>query len=406
MPDFRCEAKELVGSFRLVEGGGSEGGGPELYLGWSSPFHYLDGYGSIAQEIAACFLRMGVRLSIHPRDYHPGVRQCGGLGLERWESEAYVPREIVEQLARGAQPDCFYGFNMTWPRECYRHPFARGIALTMFETSLPPADWTWPLNQCRRVVVPCRQNAEAFAARGVDVPIDVAPLGVNAEKWPVGEATGEGEATFTFLMAAGLTHRKNPVGAARAFTAAFAHESDVRLVLKTRGTEDRRSGFISWTRDLPNDGRIRVVAEDSTPEQMLGWMHAADAFVFPSRGEGFGLTPLQAMATGLPVIVSANSGMLEYCDERFNYPVGCVAVPVPDQARGGYPTDWGYVGEWWEPDFDELVARYRQVYTHREHARAVGFAAADWVRRDWTMESVCGRLIDVVIEDAEEEGLI
>jgi len=39
-------------------------------------------------------------------------------------------------------------------------------------------------------------------------------------------------------------------------------------------------------------------------EEMPGWYHAADAFAFPSVNEGFGLAVLEAMAAGLPVVLT------------------------------------------------------------------------------------------------------
>src|SRR5215475_12701368 len=56
-------------------------------------------------------------------------------------------------------------------------------------------------------------------------------------------------------------------------------------------------------------------------------MSAAPVFVFPSRDEGFGLLPLEAMALGTPVLVSTAAALPEVCGEA--------AVQVdPDDAAG------------------------------------------------------------------------
>ncbi|MEM1376650.1 MAG: glycosyltransferase family 4 protein [Pseudomonadota bacterium] len=47
--------------------------------------------------------------------------------------------------------------------------------------------------------------------------------------------------------------------------------------------------------------RIRFVGE---VEEILHWYQAFDLFVAPSRNEGFGLTPLEAMACGVPCVTS------------------------------------------------------------------------------------------------------
>lgn len=399
-PNYRVDDAALLGDYKFIDDGGR-------YLGWSSPMYYSDGYGSVGQEIAKTFLGMGVRLSIFPRDYDPGDSRFGGLRLDEWEHKAYVPRNVIDRL-REPQDDCFYGFNLTWPKEVQRHPFVRGIGYTMFETTLPPREWAGCMNKCRRVVVPCQQNKQAFEDIGVTVPIHVVPLGVDPAKWRYSDERQDNPFGFIFLMSAGITHRKNPVAAAKAFVAAFPmgqhREQGVYLYLKTRGAG--ASGFRDWAKELPDDPRIRVIAEESTPSEMLAHMHNASAFIFPSRGEGFGLTPMQAMATGLPTIFSDNSGMSEYANPRYNYPIPCAEVPVPDAAHGGFPDSWGDCGNWWEPDFDAMVEAMREVYSNQSKAWAKGKRAAKWVRERWTLELTCRDLLDVVMLDAKESGIV
>jgi glycosyltransferase involved in cell wall biosynthesis len=390
-PDYKCEDPGLIGEYSFV---GEDG----MYLGWSSPLMYSDGYGSIAQEIASEFLRMGVGLSIFPRDYTPEHPMFGSIAREKWVSDAFVPANIFQRLEQ-EQKKCFYGVNMTFPKEACNAPFPRTIGYTMFETTKPPADWVAPMNLCRRLMVPCKQNKEAFETAGVDVPIDVVPLGVNPDWWTCIDRKAQlRKRPFTFLMAAGITYRKNPVGAAEAFVRAFHHGEDVQLILKTRA--NAAWGFRAWIDDLPQDERIKVICKDSTPTEMRQWMWNADAFVFPSHGEGFGLTPLQAMATGLPTIVSDNSGMSEYCNKRYNYPIKCEEVPVPPNNEGGYPDEWGDVGNWWNPDFDRLVGCMREVYEDRRGAYKKGMSSAEWVRENWTVNHTCANILDVVANDA------
>jgi glycosyltransferase involved in cell wall biosynthesis len=45
------------------------------------------------------------------------------------------------------------------------------------------------------------------------------------------------------------------------------------------------------------------------------WLSAATVLAYPSFFEGFGFPPLEAMACGTPVLVSANSSMLEICGD-------------------------------------------------------------------------------------------
>jgi mannosyltransferase len=51
------------------------------------------------------------------------------------------------------------------------------------------------------------------------------------------------------------------------------------------------------------DGRILFAGEVS-PSEIAAWYRALDIFVAPQRWEGFGVTPLESMASGLPVVAT------------------------------------------------------------------------------------------------------
>jgi len=85
-----------------------------------------------------------------------------------------------------------------------------------------------------------------------------------------------------------------------------------------------------------------------TDQQYLpyGW---GDCFVFPSRGEGFGLTPMEAAACKIPVISSNNSGLSDFITDETAF-----VVPTDFTDNIGTTGQNGYVGkhpEWAEDLF-------------------------------------------------------
>jgi glycosyltransferase involved in cell wall biosynthesis len=66
--------------------------------------------------------------------------------------------------------------------------------------------------------------------------------------------------------------------------------------------------------DFPVSTRVRRLGYISDRE-LRALYESALAFVFPSRYEGFGLPPLEAMACGCPVVSSAAASLPEVCGD-------------------------------------------------------------------------------------------
>ena len=62
------------------------------------------------------------------------------------------------------------------------------------------------------------------------------------------------------------------------------------------------------------------------PVDLMAFYNTCDIFVFPSLAEGFGLPPLEAMACGVPTVISDCGGVREYAQHETN----CLLVPPGD----------------------------------------------------------------------------
>ena len=106
----------------------------------------------------------------------------------------------------------------------------------------------------------------------------------------------------------------------RAFRRArFAHDEAV-LVLKFTNAEYDRDAV----RAPPRAGRRAARASFSTATwiatRSAGLLATADCYVSPHRSEGFGLTMLESMALGKPVIATAYSGNMDFMTEDEQLP--------------------------------------------------------------------------------------
>lgn len=68
-----------------------------------------------------------------------------------------------------------------------------------------------------------------------------------------------------------------------------------------------------------NDQLIKVIASADSNETLADYYRNAALFVYPSLYEGFGLTALEAMACGCPVVASNTSSIPEICGDAAFY---------------------------------------------------------------------------------------
>ena len=107
-----------------------------------------------------------------------------------------------------------------------------------------------------------------------------------------------------------LEPRKNIAQVVAAYKK-LPHQFAIRFPLVVVGVRGwKEKGLLSTLDILINQGKAHVLGYVSS-EDLAKLYSGARAFVFPSIYEGFGLPPLEAMASGIPVITANNSSIPE-----------------------------------------------------------------------------------------------
>ena len=116
-----------------------------------------------------------------------------------------------------------------------------------------------------------------------------------------------------------------------------------------------------------------------------------DVAVFPNRCEGgTNLVAMEAMASGIPCILSANTGHLDLIDEGNCYPLLKQGEVTPKPRYAG-TRDWG------ESSVAEVVEQLERIYTDRAEARRRGEQATKFMQ-DWSWEKRTRYLVDRITQ--------
>ena len=147
-----------------------------------------------------------------------------------------------------------------------------------------------------KILVLSTFQKRTFVECGVDdAKLAITPLGVDLKLFRPGEKRRP-DGVFRVVFVGQITQRKGLSYLLAGFEQAAIPDSRLLLVGKPIG------GTGSWR------AQPRVSHKPHEPRSRLPRVyHDADVMVLPSIVEGFGLTALEAMACGLPVIVSENT---------------------------------------------------------------------------------------------------
>lgn len=216
--------------------------------------------------------------------------------------------------------------------------------------------------------------------------IRVVPHGVSEEVFfPLSESEREsvrggleiGDAEFVFLNLGSLTREKGLDVLIQGFSEVRRRHENARLMLKdTRGLYGLElEGFFQYY--MANVGplsaevlaSIYLVPPSMTLDEMRRLYGAADCYVSPYRAEGFNLPVIEAVACGLPVIVTAGGATDDFCNPGVSRKIE--ASRVANTARPDFFDNESLPGYHLEPSVDSLVEQMADALgAHRERSQA------------------------------------
>lgn len=216
------------------------------------------------------------------------------------------------------------------------------------------------LRLAQRVVAVSQFVAESTRHSLLDVPLQVIYNGVDTERFCPGTRQRQPGEPFKLLFVGSWMARKGVD-----LLAPILRQLGEGFVLHYTGGPAAAKDKAHMPPNMIDIGRLQGDAA------VVAAMQNADALLFPSRSEGFGLVAAEAMACGLPVIAARSASLVE--------------VVADGQTGVLCPPD----------DVAAFVAAARSLAADTAQYRVLGKAARRWVEANFSEESVLHNYLDI-----------
>jgi glycosyltransferase involved in cell wall biosynthesis len=263
-------------------------------------------------------------------------------------------------------------------RKFHNHQYK--IIGTHLEATRVWSHWIDSMNSVDEIWVGNYFARDAVLNSGITTPTYVFEHGIDP-MWKPHRRGKNGK--IRFLHVDSGSPRKRADLAEKAFRDAFGSNPDVELTLKYRPGETD-DGF-----DVMNlFSNITKIHKSLSQEEMIQLYYDHDVLVYPSEGEGFGFIPLQALATGMPIISTSR-----WCSYEKLLGNNIIESTIGPTKSTGY-----FEGEVILPDYDSLVYLMKKVYDDIDNQCQYYFNQSKKVHKEYNWETRSNSMLQSFID--------
>lgn len=317
------------------------------------------GYGTITSGILRLFKKWNWKITNRPE---PDVRLCFLYGMVG---------DVIDRYLND------------WKNK--KRPYT--IFYTVWESSIYPPEWVEKLKSAEIDLILSASDYICNAIHKQGLPAQKWHHGID-ERFKFKERLHDG--IFTFLHYNSFEFRKGWEIVLQAFTEEFHIEESVKLILKGRELRECRWIIPETITDLTRfkiHPLVEIVTGHLSDTEMVRLSDSADCFVYPSKGEGWGLPPCEMMAVGCPAIIPNAHSFTEYFDKK-----DCIKVEL-DGYLNAEPRYKGYLIHC---SVTDLRKKMRWAFSNQNTIRSMGKKASKRIHKYYNWNKIGNDLSKII----------
>jgi glycosyltransferase involved in cell wall biosynthesis len=278
--------------------------------------------------------------------------------------------------------------NFAQPFQYKLHRNQYQISYTPWESTVIPDTWFEMLKHCDEIWTTSDWNAEIFESNGMK-DVKVYPHGID----PIWKPKRREESdVIKFLHIGEPAPRKAGQMVVDAFGGLFGNNPAYSLTIKAYGHNTTRALNNYIDKEivgLPHIvyNNVKLITETLSEEELVRLYHDHDVLIYPSYGEGFGFIPLQALATGMPVICTA--AWAHY--KNFLGPLALKSTLIPSPFMN-------LPGNVFEPNYQHLLELMRDVAFNFKAYSGYYYAQSTKIHQEYSWNQLTNKSFDHIFK--------
>ncbi|HAW09355.1 MAG TPA: hypothetical protein DCW42_09390, partial [Bacteroidetes bacterium] len=290
-----------------------------------------------------------------------------------------------------------------WPPKAQPPAGAKWIIMQPWEFSQLTKEIAEIFQNADQIWTPSNYSRQCMIESGIDFnKVQVVPNGIdpklftpNGNTYPL-----KTNKKLKFLYVGGTIYRKGIDILLQSYIKAFSNDDDVCLIIKDIGGDTFYKGQTAeeLIRDIQRNSHspeIIYIKDYLSEQEMASLYRSCDVFVSPYRGEGFSLPTLEAMACGLPVVVTNGGATEDFVLDEFSWKIEAGLKSIGNVLDGKQLTGEAFLLEPDAEDFEEIL---KSIYKTPSVILSKGLQASAYARKFWNWKRSTLKLLSLLDE--------